>query len=63
MDESKLYKALKTLSTKDVLIVYLKFVKEYTLHEIADRVFMSHEGVRGRLKKIYEILGEKEDGF
>jgi RNA polymerase sigma factor (sigma-70 family) len=61
MDDYKIYKALKKLSTKDILIVYLKFVKEYTLHEIADRVMMSHEGVRGRLKKIYEKLGETNE--
>ena len=63
MDEIKLYKALKSLPTKDILIVYLKFVKDFTLHEIAKRVFMSHEGVRGRLKKIYELLGEDPDGI
>lgn len=59
MDDFKIYKTLKNLSNKDVLIVYLRFVKEFTLHEIAERVMMSHEGVRGRLKRIYKKLSEK----
>lgn len=59
-DEDKLYNILEDLSNKDLVIIYLRSVMEMTLEEIGDRVMMSHEGVRKRLKKIYKKAREEE---
>ena len=57
----KIYEVLDKLNTKDVLIIYLRGVMDLTLEEIGERVMMSHEGVRKRLKKIYKLMGSKYD--
>ena len=48
-DELKIYEAMEIMATKNLLILYLRAVKEMTYKEIAARVGMTIEGVRRRL--------------
>ena len=56
----KIFERLDELSTKDVLIFYLRNMKGMTLDEISKRVLMSKEGVRKRLVRIIKYI---EDGI
>jgi len=59
VDESEVFDRMEKLEPKDVLILYLRSVKEMTYKEIGERVMLSHEGVRQRLIKIRRRLTRK----
>lgn len=60
---NKLWDTLPDLDVRDILIIYLRSIMGMTLQETADRVGLSHEGVRKRLKKIYDKMGVNYDGL
>ena len=54
--EDKIYDAMEHMSPQNILILYLRAIKEMTLKEIGERVMLSHEAVRRRLIKITKEL-------
>ena len=51
-----LQKAIKNLSALELMILYLKIERNYTLKEIGKKLCLSHEMVRIYLNKSYTFL-------
>ena len=51
-----LQKAMKNLSALELMILYLKIEKNYTLKEIGRKLCLSHEMVRIYLNKSYKFI-------